>query len=452
MTVGTRTTDNTVQEETYYISYPTGTKTSMGFKPVGYFWNKTWNGADYPVTAATPVFARRWEKVDRAVSEMTGHAGLPKITYLDRWLLKRARPRRQYQVDHAYSCTIESWSDAIWKFEYRQTWAPYGLQSYHVTTFRANFGNGYSVKQSSLWTANDTIALQGKLREKIVGSDFDMSVFLGESREALMLIRNSAVRIAGALRSFRRGDLISAATQLGVRPPARGSRAHQLQLEKDAWRNASERWLELQYGWLPLLKDAKGGAEALAQQLNSPLVQTYRVRRTKPIDVDVNVGIRSANDWFWHGFTRVQIIAKLKEADVVSLNGLTDPSSVAWELLPWSFVADWFIPIGNYLAARSMAQSLTGVFVTTTTRKEKFVCKDYTQSTAGWGLVQPPNFLYNYVNVVRTVTTNLATPKPQFKRLDEVFSWKRAANAVALLTTTFAGGKGSSGFRGNRYT
>lgn len=31
--------------------------------------------------------------------------------------------------------------------------------------------------------------------------------------------------------------------------------------------------------------------------------------------------------------------------------GLTNPLSVAWELIPFSFVVDWFLPIGKYLDA-----------------------------------------------------------------------------------------------------
>jgi hypothetical protein len=29
--------------------------------------------------------------------------------------------------------------------------------------------------------------------------------------------------------------------------------------------------------------------------------------------------------------------------------GITNPALVAWELVPFSFVADWFLPIGNFL-------------------------------------------------------------------------------------------------------
>jgi hypothetical protein len=33
----------------------------------------------------------------------------------------------------------------------------------------------------------------------------------------------------------------------------------------------------------------------------------------------------------------------------MSQSGFTNPVSLAWELLPFSFVVDWFLPIGPYL-------------------------------------------------------------------------------------------------------
>ena len=38
---------------------------------------------------------------------------------------------------------------------------------------------------------------------------------------------------------------------------------------------------------------------------------------------------------------------------MLSQLGLTDPLGIAWELTRLSFVADWFVPIGAWLQARS---------------------------------------------------------------------------------------------------
>jgi hypothetical protein len=283
------------------------------------------------------------------------------------------------------------------------------------------------------------------MREKIVGSDFDMSVFLGEGHQTLKLILDSARRIHNALQGLRGCDPGKVARALGTSP----ARTRDIMRKNPGGRKLSPRaaaeaaaqaWLELQYGWIPLLKDAHGAAQALAQQLNEPAVQTYRVRKKNHTE-SCPVASPNIKSYVYRAEVRGQLIARLKEVNVAALNGLTDPSSMAWELVPWSFVADWFIPIGSYLSARGLAQSVSGVFVTTISQREFF------GTYSGLGLTiwdkEVTSFNYRQMRVIvdRTVSTNLATPLPQFKTLGKVASWQHCANAVALLTTNFAGGK-----------
>ncbi len=442
MTIGTKTTNLTSQFMTYtHSTTPAGYNnvTNDGFHPVGFYWTKSWNGTDYPPAAPGSVFMNYWVKVDRTVDQNVS-SPRPKYTYLQRWLARRMRPRRAYMVDHPFSATITMWSDQAYKTRWTDGW----MTSIAERTFKQSYGEGYSLVPSSRWSANDTIALRGKLRERIVGSDFDLSVFLGESPEALRLISDSAIRIRKAYSAVRRADLVSAAEALGAKPRKSfypNKRASQPGKEGSYANSVSQRWLELQYGWLPLLKDVHGGAHALAQQLNNPLVQTYRVRMRKPLAVTPNSSVISnGGGWAFRGETRAQLIARVKETSVVEVNGLTDPLSVAWELLPWSFVADWFIPVGNYLAARSLARALTGTFVETTTEVQYFTCGALKMG-GYFTVLKQPNWRYFTVNVNRTVNTTLSVPRPQFKTLSEVPSWKRAANAVALLITNFGSGK-----------
>lgn len=39
--------------------------------------------------------------------------------------------------------------------------------------------------------------------------------------------------------------------------------------------------------------------------------------------------------------------------------GLMDPASTAWELVPWSFVVDWTLPIGDWLSSLSATLGLS---------------------------------------------------------------------------------------------
>jgi hypothetical protein len=296
------------------------------------------------------------------------------------------------------------------------------LSEQDVRTSRSLWSDGY-ITDGVEWDSNDDIAVIGKLREAVAGSDFNMGVFLGEGREALMMIADSATRIRKSLTKIKRGDVAGAAKALGAHQPGK------------VHKTVSANWLQLQYGWLPLIKDVYGAAEFLGKLLNFPMIQTYKVRKRKPIKVSPIAGTPFLK-FKGEGNTRVQIIARLEEVNVAQLSGLTDPASVLWELTPYSFVADWFIPIGNYLAARSLASALTGTFVTTKTRR--VFCAYEGLANTDNGIVRtvyttPPKGNCALINVTRTVSTSLNVPVPSFKTLDKVASWKHCANAVALL-------------------
>jgi hypothetical protein len=405
---------------------------------------KTWDGTNYPATPASNLFQASWKKIDLAIeeAERTKVRNRLGYSYGRIWEKRRVKPRTSL-VDHPYDMLLEFWMDSQGIWNVYDFYPPYQLVGTSVYWFRQLYSSGYSSNFSTAWNANDTIALQGKLREKIIGSDFDMGVFLGEGREALSLIANSAKRIYDAYRSFRRLDVKGVSVALGAshRDVERAFKRSRMPLSPTAAsRQAAQAWLELQYGWMPLLKDAEGAAQALAQQLNEPAVQTYRVRMKKPITATpLSSNIKTFD---FDGLARGQLIGRVKEVNVPALNGLIDPSSVLWELTPWSFVADWFIPIGSYLSARGLAQSVSGTFVTTISKRESF----FAQSGVPTGspqneLVREFNYRHLKVQVQRTVSSSLNTPFPQFKPLKDVVSWKHAANAVALLVTNFSGGK-----------
>jgi len=272
---------------------------------------------------------------------------------------------------------------------------------------------------SNPWTSNDDLALLGKLREAVAGSDFDASVFLGEGHKALGMIANAATRIYTAWKAARNLNWSKAAAALadarkgGFVPKAK---------------TTAQGWLELQYGWLPLVKDAYAGAQFLGYSLNAPLQFTVNVSRKVKRDVNPLGNTRYQEATY---VVRKRIKAILKERNVVALSGLTDPATLAWELLPYSFVIDWFLPIGQYLSARGLAQALDGTFITST----KSVCHvKNPYKYADVVVIFPNDFYYDRGSFDRAVTNSLVVPRPSFKSLGQAASWKHAANAVALLT------------------
>lgn len=219
-----------------------------------------------------------------------------------------------------------------------------------------------------------------------------------------------------------------------------------IQMHFHAPKEFSAWWLEMAYGWIPLLKDAEEGAKFLAHRLNSPLQQTYRVSFSnqtahKKTYVWPDCPGNKSSIGLGSKTYRVGIIARVREKpNLPLLTGLTHLESVAWELMPWSFVIDWFIPIGDYLTARGFAQGLNGTFITTVKRSGKafrpqgdFMLHD---DTTGSNYAE-------FGDITRTVSSSLLVRMPVTKPLNKALSWRHCVNAVALLLS----GHGGQGYR-----
>ena len=114
--------------------------------------------------------------------------------------------------------------------------------------------------------------------------------------------------------------------------------------------------------------------------------------------------------------------------------GLMDPLSVVWELIPYSFVVDWFIPIGTYLENLNTIPSLRGRFMTTTLRRFSGSAVSISPSYK-WAVV--PTTHTSQVFLDRKISTSLSVPKPSFNSFEDAMSPKRIWNAIALAVQRF---------------
>ena len=129
-------------------------------------------------------------------------------------------------------------------------------------------------------------------------------------------------------------------------------------------------WLEYRYGWKPLVGDCKSILQ-LAQSQSDNYCRRIRVARgsassdrSLAYDVDHKVfstNYRTKGTLAWtekvHAGAGVLYCAvRISRADAVSQAlGLNSRAlaPTAWEVLPFSFVADWFVNVGDWIDAHS---------------------------------------------------------------------------------------------------
>lgn len=111
-------------------------------------------------------------------------------------------------------------------------------------------------------------------------------------------------------------------------------------------------WLEYRYGWRPLMSDVNN----VVKHLLEVQMSYNRGRQTQVIDVS------ATNGKLIHGTAR-DISSLATRSGTLTLRGYAfatgkfgvdpqfQPITTAWELVPYSFVVDWFLDIGSFIQA-----------------------------------------------------------------------------------------------------
>lgn len=170
-----------------------------------------------------------------------------------------------------------------------------------------------------------------KLWDEIEGINANLAVLFAERQSAIDMIADKATKIFQALRDVKRGKPGKAMQRLGISGR-----------QQPRSKQASGQWLELQYGWLPLVGDIYNLAG-----LDPFAGDTVSGRANVTTQVKYTNGIVTCKHKCEHGMTVVCSDPALAYASQL---GLTNPAIIAWELTPFSFVIDWFLPIGDYIS------------------------------------------------------------------------------------------------------
>lgn len=116
--------------------------------------------------------------------------------------------------------------------------------------------------------------------------------------------------------------------------------------------------LEIIFGWTPLLGDIVAATQTLCQEAVPPLY----VKGSSTVPVDDSFGVDNSGGWLSYqvndyGTLRVSVggCVQIRNPNVwlAERAGLLNPASVAWDLVPWSFVVNMFVNTGQ------LVQSLT---------------------------------------------------------------------------------------------
>lgn len=194
-----------------------------------------------------------------------------------------------------------------------------------------------------------------KALKKFNQKDMDLGTAWKERGKTMNLVAGVAHTGVEALNAIRRRDGRGLLDVLGL--DHHGARG----------RGVVDANLAYHYGMKPLLQDVAGAVQALTRldpdqwaiwnrgsESSSGTIHVDHVSSTHPVTMTTE----------WQESCRVQITATprplSREDDLRWALGLDDPLSTGWEITPYSFVADWLIPVGDWLAALNSIKYYTG--------------------------------------------------------------------------------------------
>lgn len=281
--------------------------------------------------------------------------------------------------------------------------------------------------------ANESlIAARLNLKSKKI----DLGVAFAERKQTAMLLGDTAKRLATSVTLLKQGRVRPAMDALGI--------SHRRQEPRGS--NWPKKWLELQYGWNPFLSDVYGAADALSKRSKGDWRVTAKATRSRNQFYEVSKEPKSNTNFDAHrcrakvmrsAFTRIDALPANEATISLSSLGITNPLLIAWELVPYSFVVDWCLPIGNWLDSLDAMLGYTDSYVSTSV----FVKAEWTDeglsgtfSTGGW---TRNNFSGSkrVVSLVRTASSGV--PLPSIPRIKDPISLGHMANGLALLSQAF---------------
>jgi hypothetical protein len=208
-------------------------------------------------------------------------------------------------------------------------------------------------------------------------------------------------------------------------------------------KNLASAWLAVRYGLLPLINDVNNVVEGLKKP-TGPLRRTTRsnsgtLSRTSYDTVTWNyssltetVGITSTD-------TLSVRVMSLDEYDITMLNNIgfsgKNLLTLPWELIPYSFVVDWFANIGDFVGAITPSLGVKQLGTAATIERTNTMEANIVGISAptGWTINVPGFGSYKTSLNSRNRATTLPSPRIVIKNDFRFSNLTRVLDATGLL-------------------
>lgn len=277
-----------------------------------------------------------------------------------------------------------------------------------------------------------------KLARQARQHSFDAPVILATAHKTVAGIADTAYKLARTVSLFKRGRVQEAVrTLVGKQETGRGLKRFDPRVNRYGYANdvtVAHNVLKLQYHWRPLIGDTVAAAGLLARSLDIGIPLKTRFSRTFRQSVDLlnpyNESLGTARKsrrivWTLDDLVTTGTGVLKQEFDYTF--GMLGVAEATWEAIPFSFVFDWALPVGQWLETANIVHSLKGTYTDSTF--ETAYIEGY---KFGPYVIEATDYQQYMVKVNRIVgdIASTAIPPPRWKN---PLTFEHALNGIALL-------------------
>lgn len=299
-------------------------------------------------------------------------------------------------------------------------------------------------------------------------TQWNAAVALGEGRETALHLAHTATRLYRGFNSFKKLRLREAYHHLmGHDLHKSHERAYRSVWQRvRSWKredgpgsqsklkDIESAWMEFSFAWVPLLGDIDSAARYFAEKRIKTVQPCIRVSRWHARETTTETIIGTGTEARFREVVKTSRKVRytymvrptwLRQPSTLDELGFTDPWSVAWELLPLSFVVDYFINVGQVLQSlhefqhwqvdRGIKASMTKV-EKSYVLKAQTTAKTVTGATANIWTFPPQRFYRSYAR--RQVLTSLPTALPLRVKVANPFDLKTGPLATVAILLRWA--------------
>lgn len=346
--------------------------------------------------------------------------------------LERPKPQGPWLYPTDYTRLIQTFRSGPSEARCWRESTFFGKTTRNYRLYTGNFGEDSARVTSYPPLASDNMrrAAEVAALTKLKDQRINLGVSLAEARMTANFIGETAGKIGRSYKHARKGRFKRAFRELG---------AH--------WKETPNHWLAYQYAIRPLVGDVYGAIEALTRSDPSTWVVTVKGSRfDKPTFEETHGSgcmysrTRVADEI--GVFVRLDYLPNNEFLSTLTSAGTTNLAETLWEVVPFSFVVDWFVGIGAWLHVLDATLGydfLSGSY----SMRSKRTC-------VSKGVSPPPAFDngWNWDYVKSSATRRMVrferkrylnSPMPWLPVVKDPLRLSNLASGISLLTMAFSG-------------